>query len=415
MTTASVTKMISSFRRQNTRKRSLNVKVSFPQRTRARALGSGGPNNTLRTVAPLSRLLLAAQPLDGGVARHLVTLVEALPPGGFQVDVACPRSSQAWAALEGRPEVTLHAIQAHRHPEPGDLRSWVTLEGLVGRADVVHVHSSKAGFLGRLAAFTRGKRSSCAFTPHGWSFWAADGAEAALYRRLERLAAHWCNAIVTLSRDELSAGIEAGIGRPEQYHVIPNGVPLERFALPRAPVRGRILMVGRLAPPKRPDLALRALVGVRERVPEAHLRLVGDGPLRAESEQLAAELGLGDAVSFLGYRDDVPQLLAEAECALLASDYEGGPLAVVEALAAGVPVVATDAGGVGELVGSAGAVTGPDASALAAALTDVLVDPGRAASLGAAGRREAESRLSLEHMVGRLVALYGELMPRTRE
>jgi len=366
-------------------------------------------------VAPLPRLLLAAQPLDGGVARHLVTLVEALPPGRFQVDVACPRSSQAWGALEGRPEVTLHAIQAHRHPAPGDVRSWLTLERLVGRADVVHVHSSKAGFLGRLAAFTHGKRSRCAFTPHGWSFWAVDGAEAALYRRLEQLAAHWCNAIVTLSRDELSAGIEAGIGRPEQYHVIPNGVPLERFSLPRAPVRGRILMIGRLASPKRPDLALRALGGVRERVPEAHLRLVGDGPLRAEAEQLAAELGLGDAVSFLGYRDDVPQLLAEAECALLASDYEGGPLAVVEALAAGVPVVATDAGGVGELVGSAGAVTGPDASALAAALTDVLVDPGRAASLGAAGRREAESRLSLEHMVGRLVALYGELMPRTRE
>jgi glycosyltransferase involved in cell wall biosynthesis len=360
-------------------------------------------------VAPLPRLLLAAQPLDGGVARHVVALAEALPPGRFEVDVACPRNSQTWAALEGRPGLTLHAIQSHRHPAPGDVRSWLALQRLAGRADLVHVHSAKAGFLGRLAAFTRGKRAACAFTPHGWSFWAADGAEAALYRRLERLAAHWCRAIVALSDDERSAGLEAGIGRPDQYRVIPNGVSLERFALPRAPVRGRILIVGRLSAPKRPDLALRALALLRERVPEAHLQVVGDGPLRAESERLAAELGLGEAVSFLGYRDDVPQLLAEAECALLASDYEGCPLAVIEALAAGVPVVATDAGGVRELVGETGAVTAPEAAALAAALEDVLASPERAAALGAEGRREAESRLSIDHMVGRLVALYEEL------
>ena len=127
MTTASVTKMISSLRRQNTRKRSLNVKVSFPRRSQARALGSGESNNTLRTVAPLPRLLLAAQPLDGGVARHVVALSEALPPGRFEVDVACPRNSQTWAALEGRPGLTLHAIQSHRHPAPGDVRSWLAL------------------------------------------------------------------------------------------------------------------------------------------------------------------------------------------------------------------------------------------------------------------------------------------------
>src|SRR5439155_26846934 len=102
MTTAAVTRMISSFRRQNTRRRSLNVKGSFPRRSRNQVLGSGESNNTLRTVAPTSRLLLAAQPLDGGVAQHVVNLVEALPPGRFAVDVACPRSSQTWAALEGR-------------------------------------------------------------------------------------------------------------------------------------------------------------------------------------------------------------------------------------------------------------------------------------------------------------------------
>src|SRR4051794_35213676 len=96
------------------------------------------------------RLLLAAQPLDGGVARHVVSLVDGLPPGRFEVDVACPRTSLAWASLAGRPGVTLPSIRPHRRPSPGDAGSWLTLLRLVSRADVVHVHSSKAGFLGRL-------------------------------------------------------------------------------------------------------------------------------------------------------------------------------------------------------------------------------------------------------------------------
>jgi glycosyltransferase involved in cell wall biosynthesis len=367
------------------------------------------------------RLLLAAQPWDGGVARHVVALVEALPPGRFAVDVACPRGSLTWKSLEGRPEVSLHAIRPHRRPHPDDTRSWVTLQRLVGRADVIHVHSSKAGFIGRLASFLRQRSQACLFTPHGWSFWAAEGLESRFYVRLERMAAHWCRTIVALSADERDAGLAERIGRPEQYRVIPNGVRLERFALPRSPVRGRILMVGRLAPPKRPDLALRALASVRESVPAAELHVVGDGPLRGQAEALTAELGLNGAVRFLGNRDDVPELLAQAECALLASDYEGCPLAVVEAMAAGVPVVATDAGGTGELVeaGRTGEL-GPlgDAQGLASALEQVLRNPARAAELGAAGRRAAEARLSLDVMIRSLVDLYediGKSPPRRRE
>src|SRR5207248_1957143 len=245
ITTARVTITISSFRRQNTRKRSLRVTSPFSQSEGPRA-GSGAPNNTLRTVKPC-RILMAAQPMDGGVARHVVSLVEALPRERFTVDVACPRGSLTWASLEGAAGVELHAIGSHR--------------------------------------------------------------------------------------------------RPELYRVIPNGVDLARFSLPREPVRGRILTVGRLAPPKRPDLALRALAQVRERIPEAELWVVGDGPLRADAERLAGELGVTEATRFVGHRDDVPELLATAECVLLASDYEGCPLSVVEAMAAGLGVAATDAGG----------------------------------------------------------------------
>ena len=192
--------------------------------------------------------------------------MQGLPADRFDVEVACPRGSLVWTTLEGT-GVGLHSIESHRKPRPGDARSWATLLRLAGEADVIHVHSAKAGFLGRLAAATRARRRACLFTPHGWSWWAADGAEARLYRGLERMAVHWCRTVVALSADERDAGLEAGVGAPEQYRVIPNGVPLERFALTRRPVRGRIVMVGRLATPKRPDLAIRAFAGVRERVP----------------------------------------------------------------------------------------------------------------------------------------------------
>ena len=210
------------------------------------------------------RLLVAAQPHDGGVARHVVELVEALPPGRFDVDVACPRGSLTWTSLEGKPGIELHAIRPHRRPNPDDTRSWLTLLRLAGRADVIHVHSSKAGFLGRLASFVRGKGQACVFSPHGWSFWAAEGIESRFYVQLERLAARWCRTIVALSADERDAGLAERIGRPEQYRVIPNGVRLERFALPRSPVRGSRLVLRARVPLRRP---------LRRRLEEPRVRL----------------------------------------------------------------------------------------------------------------------------------------------
>ena len=196
------------------------------------------------------RLLIASQPLDGGVARHVLDLVAALPVEAFTLDVACPPTSDVWKELCSRSDVTLHPISAARAPGLGDLVTLARLIPLVRRSDVVHAHSSKAGLLARLAALLTGKRKRCFFSPHGWSFWAAEGAMARFYTLVERVAARWCYRIVAVSSAERDAGLEAGVGRPERYLVVPNGIDVDRFGAEAQPVRGRVVMVGRLAPQK---------------------------------------------------------------------------------------------------------------------------------------------------------------------
>ncbi|HEY7604974.1 MAG TPA: glycosyltransferase family 4 protein [Gaiellaceae bacterium] len=364
------------------------------------------------TSAP-RRLLLTVYPPDGGAARHVIDLALGLDPERYAIDLACLEGSQVWQEAESAAHVARHPLGgAHGRPGLSDAGDLPLLLRLVARADLIHGHSSKAGFLTRLAATLRpGRRQRTIFTPHGWSFWAAH-AERALYLGLERLAAHWCRALVAVSEAERAAGLAARVGRAGQYRVIPNGIDLEPFAGEPQPREGRMVFIGRLRSPKRVDLALEALRQVREAVPAATLDVVGDGPLRAGLEQLAGRLGVSDRVRFLGTRTDLPLLLRDAQCFVLASDSEGCPLSVLEAMAAGVPVVATSVGGVPELVvdGETGTLARPgDATELAVALRGVLSAPERARTLGENGRERARRLFSRERMIQDTCALYDEI------
>jgi glycosyltransferase involved in cell wall biosynthesis len=355
---------------------------------------------------------LTLYPPDGGVTRHVIDLVGGLDPEQWAVDLACPPGTDPWRELSGRPGVRLHALAPGKEPGLSDARDLRRLLGLVARADVVHAHASKAGFLTRVAAGVRGRRRVTVFTPHAWSFWAREQ-RSRLWLTLERRAAAWCRAIVAVADAERRAGLEAGVGSEDKYRVIRNGIDPAAFDRPRRVVPGRILLVGRLAAQKRPDVAIRALARLRERRPDAVLDVVAHGPLEREAAVLVAELGLGDRVRLLGKRDDVPDLLAQAECFLLTSDYEGCPYTVLEAMAAGVPVVATRVGGLPELVADdeTGVLFEPgDPDAAANALDRVLGAPQHARRLGEAGRERVRREFSRERMVRETAALYDSLI-----
>lgn len=357
------------------------------------------------------RLLVATQAVETGVPIHVRDLVEGLAGSDVEIDVACPEGSLLWRELLGRPRISLHALVGARRPAPSDVVDLRRLTRLASRATVIHLHSAKAGFLGRVATALRHRIDSCIFTPHGWSFWAFGGVESAAYLRLERRAARWCRTIVAVSHHERAAGLSARVGKPSQYRVIHNGVDAEHFARERRRVPGRVLLIGRLSRAKRPDVALRVLDAVRGRFEEAELYIVGGGPEQDRVRRLVAELGLSTSVHLLGRLDDVADVLATADCLLLTSDWEGCPLAVLEAMAAGVPVVSTSVGGVPELVadGETGLLAPPrDVRALSAAVERVIGDPEFGARLGDAGRARARMAFQLSDTRSATFRLYAE-------
>ena len=230
-----------------------------------------------------------------------------------------------------------------------------------------------------------------------------------ILRRVDQVASTLCHTMIFVSHYDRSVAVEHGIGLPHQHAVVHNAVPDVPASL-RADVTRtppRLVMVARLDRPKLPVLAVRALSAMRE-VPWT-FELVGDGPLRADVEQAVAAEGLRNRVVLLGARDDVPERLASAQAFVLASNREGLPVSVLEAMRAGLPVVATDAGGTRETVleGDTGfVVPRKDQAALTDALQRVLSDASLRRSMGAAGRAHYEAEFSFDVHLRRVWAVY---------
>ena len=236
---------------------------------------------------------------------------------------------------------------------------------------------------------------------------------------LVRLVLRRADAFVVLNEAIAGELLAHGVSRA-RCHVVPNGIETGAHG---GGVRGttaggpwRIVAVGRLAAQKGQDLLLRALPRVRAAAGPLTLTLVGDGPDRARLEALAAELDLGDAVRFAGRVTDVRPALAEADLFVLPSRFEGHPLALLEAMDAGLPIVATAVAGNAEtLRADEGLLAAPeDPEALAAAMLTLLLDRERAARLGAAARRGAAERYSMDTMTARLLGVFRAVSPPPR-
>ena len=368
-------------------------------------------------------LRLATRLNIGGPARQCLLLTKSLADE-FPTILAAGTPPPEEGEMTG-PGVVVRRLPLARPFSPrADGRALCATRALVQeiRPTIVHTHMAKAGTVGRLAAEAVRPRPITIHTFHGHVL---DGyfspAVERAFLTAERLLARRTDVLIAVSPQVRDALVDLGVGAPDRWRVVPLGLELGPFAAINGPswrLRQRLGLgsdiplvgaVGRLVPIK--DLG--TLVRAVARLDGVHLALIGEGEQRAELEALVASLGLEGRVHLPGWAEDVAAWMSDLDVVALTSRNEGTPVALIEALAAGRPVVATSVGGVPFVVrhGVTGWLVPPgDPAAIADALQAVLADPSEAARGAADARAEMLARFSSDRLVADIRALYREVI-----
>src|SRR5581483_557945 len=294
------------------------------------------------------------------------------------------------------------------------------------RPDILHTHTAKAGAVGRIAALLAGpaRPKVVVHTFHGHVLRGYFGtAKTEAFRRLEQTLARSSDALIAVSPEVRDDLVRLGVAPASKIAVVRLGLDLEaRVAAPaaardelRAELGVRdggflVAWLGRMTEIKRIDLLLQAVARLDG---GTELLLAGDGPLRPRMEQLAVELGISERVHFAGFRSHVGAVYAAADALALTSANEGTPVSVIEALAAGKPVVSTDVGGVRDVVadGKTGyLVPAGDVDGVADRLRGLAEDADLRRELGAAGRERVLPRYAVPRLVDDIDRLYRTLL-----
>lgn len=355
----------------------------------------------------------------GGAHVHVRDLAIALTGIGYRVRVFVGGSGMYVSHLQER-GVEVHCLPSlDRDISPyRDLNAMRELRRGLGlfQPDLVSTHSSKAGWLGRLVARTMGL--PVLFTAHGWSF--SSGVPQptrSVYAVAEAIASRISSSIVTVCDYDKRLAERWRVIPPHRACTIHNGVPDISQGQQASPAGAppRIVMTARFDAPKDHDTLLSALAGVRG--VEYGVDLIGDGPGEERAYALAESLGLLPRVRFLGQLADVGPYLAAAHIFVLVSDWEGFPRSILEAMRAGLPVVATKVGGVSEAVTpreTGFLVRRGDAEDLRIQLCRLLASPSLRARMGYAGRRRYEGHFTFERLLADTVSVYQTLVPTRR-
>ena len=386
--------------------------------------GRGGP---IRVVRLFSRLNI------GGPSIHVILLTAGLEQRGYRtrllVGQEAPREGNMlpFAAERGVACEPIPGLGREIAPL-SDFRAFWSLYRLLRefRPEIVHTHTAKAGLLGRLAARLAGV-PIVVHTFHGHVLHGYFGrAKSAFFRWLETALARLADRLVAVSEAVKQDLVALGVAPAERIRVVPLGLDLAHLLrpLPRGRLReaGQVPaeaplvgMVGRLVPIKDVPTFLQAAVLVRKARPDSHFALVGDGEERSLLEGECRRLGLAETVAFHGWRRDLAAVYGDLDVVVNASRNEGTPVALIEALAAARPVVATRVGGTPDVLGDGrfGRLVPPgDPEALARAILETLDDPLDADRRARAGQASVLARFSSSRLIDDVDALYRELLAR---
>jgi len=354
----------------------------------------------------------------GGAQIHVRDLAQAMRKEGHEPLVVVGGNGPLLSQLRERGVRCISISSLKRPIAPfQDSKAFVALYRIlrVENPDLVSLHSSKAGLLGRLAAKLGGVPA--VFTAHGWAFTEGVGVlRRRVYTLLERLAALWAAKIITVSEYDYQLALRSGVGDIQKLKVIHNGMPdlPEQYRARPETTPCRLIMVARFSAQKDHASLFKALHDLAD--VRWTLELIGGGPDFPIAQESVATLGLQERVEFTGEVYDVPARLAGSSLFVLISKWEGLPRSIIEAMRAGLPVVASDVGGVRELVEDG--VTGylipsGDVSLLRQRLQQLIDSPALRQEMGLAGRRRFEKHFQFEAMFQKTLAIYKEVLDQT--
>lgn len=361
-------------------------------------------------------LFIITQGNLGGAQIHIRDLCTYLYNHNYDVHVAVGVDGSLNEYLER------YGVSVHRVPSLGreisllaDIKAYRELYCLVKRLkpDIVTTHSSKAGILGRLVCWQQNIPN--VFTAHGWAF--TDGVsniKRRLYILIERMAAKWADLIICVSDYDRKLALKHQVGTETTLRIVHNGMPLIKESNLAQPDMGdvvRIIMVARFSEPKDQGQLLDAIYKLNCK-DKCVIQLVGDGDKLVAVKRQAQKMKLTN-VCFLGDRTDIEELLSQANIFVLTSNWEGFPLTILEAMRAGLPVVASDVGGVKEAVvhGETGfLVPRGDVQSLAACLENLINNPKLRADMGKNAHKRYEKNFTFEKMLNETIAIYDEVL-----
>jgi glycosyltransferase involved in cell wall biosynthesis len=369
----------------------------------------------------------------GGTKRHLHELSVGLHARGWHVEVACPRvRAEAHGDTSFWDDLSVAGIPLRPLPMERKVASRVNVEAIgtlarmireaSPRIDVVHAHSAIGGAVARLAVLVAGlwgRRPAVVYTPHGFAFLDGSPARRRGFLAVERILGLTTDRVIGVSPTEAEVAWRRRVVPRERAVAIPNGIDPTTMPTSADGVRARaeegwdtspvVMTVARMTPQKDPSTWLRVAARIAASRSDVRFVWVWGGETAQEVRDEAHRLGIADRVDFVGYRPDARRLVAGANVFLLTSRFEGLPYSLIEALAVGVPVVATDVTGTRDVVrhGVTGLLSpAGDVEGLASHVLSMLRDPKRAAALATAGREDVVQRFSIDTMVEATARVY---------
>jgi len=366
---------------------------------------------------------------------HVLQLIDSMAFGGAEVllrDLTCGLLERGYKvsvcySTSGpiADEMKAIGVSITRLPRLGRLdpfllwRMWHEIRRK--RPDIVHTHLFKSDFHGRIAARLAGVKVVIS-TLHNCDPWAKNPILGNIYGLTARLA----DKIIAVSQDVQEYAIRYRLSQPDYVETIPNAIPLERFKKDKllgcairkefnisenAPLLG---IIARLSEQKDHQTFLKAAAIIAEKRPATRFLIVGEGPLRPYLQELTESMGLSRSVIFCGIRKDIESIYSALDVLVFSSRWEGLPVSLLEGMASGLPIVATDVGSISRVMkaGEMGAIVAPgDPVALAEACLALIDDPELRQKMGEAALTLVESSYSLQAMVDKISNLYQSFLP----